>query len=82
MRSTLTDPLADPAEAARDYGRTPIELNGEAYDLVVAAVAHDEYRALDDGQLAGAGRRGRDARRPQGHVAGARSWPPIDRWTL
>ena len=49
----LTDPLADAAEAQRDYGRTPIALDGAAYDLVVAAVAHDEYRALDDAQLAG-----------------------------
>jgi UDP-N-acetyl-D-galactosamine dehydrogenase len=49
----LTDPIADADEAARDYGRIPIKLNGEAYDLVVAAVAHDEYRTLDDAQLAG-----------------------------
>ena len=48
----LTDPLADAAEAERNYGRRPIVLDGEAYDLVVAAVAHDEYRQLDDDQLA------------------------------
>ena len=49
----VTDPVADMAEAARDYGRTPIALDGQSYDLVVAAVAHDEYRALDDDRLRG-----------------------------
>ena len=49
----LTDPIADVTEATRDYGRTPIALDGEAYDLVVAAVAHDSYRELGDDQLAG-----------------------------
>ena len=49
----LTDPIANAAEATRDYGRAPIALNGDTYDLVVAAVAHDEYRELDDAQLAG-----------------------------
>ena len=43
----VTDPIADADEAKRDYDRAPIALNGGAYDLVVAAVAHDEYRALD-----------------------------------
>ena len=47
----VTDPIADMAEAARDYGRAPIALDGCAYDLVVAAVAHDEYRLLADDQL-------------------------------
>ena len=49
----LTDPIADVTEATRDYGRTPIALDGDAYDLVVAAVAHDSYRELGDDQLAG-----------------------------
>jgi len=47
----VTDPIADLAEAARDYGRAPITLNGDSYDLVVAAVAHDEYRTLGDEQV-------------------------------
>jgi UDP-N-acetyl-D-galactosamine dehydrogenase len=47
----VTDPIADMAEAERDYGRAPIALDGAAYDLVVAAVAHDEYRALDDSRV-------------------------------
>ena len=47
----LTDPVANVAEAERDYDRAPIALNGDSYDLVVAAVAHDEYREIDDVQL-------------------------------
>ena len=47
----VTDPIADLAEAERDYGRKPIALDGECYDVVVAAVAHDEYRLLGDDQL-------------------------------
>ena len=49
----LTDPIANAAEAERDYGRVPIALDGAGYDLVVAAVAHDAYRELTDAQLAG-----------------------------
>jgi UDP-N-acetyl-D-galactosamine dehydrogenase len=47
----LTDPIADADEAARDYGRSPIALDGTSYDLVVAAVAHDEYRDLEDAAI-------------------------------
>jgi UDP-N-acetyl-D-galactosamine dehydrogenase len=47
----LTDPIADADEAARDYGRSPIKLDGLSYDLVVAAVAHDAYRGLPDGEV-------------------------------
>lgn len=48
------DPHADPAEAEAEYG---VRLSGEVlnrrYDLVVAAVAHAEYRAFDDARIAG-----------------------------
>ena len=44
---TVHDPRADPAEASHEYG---IALDGDAlsrrYDLVLAAVAHEEYVAL------------------------------------
>ncbi|WBO21148.1 nucleotide sugar dehydrogenase [Sphingomonas abietis] len=50
---TVHDPLADPAEAERDYG---VHLDPEAldqrYDLVVSAVAHRHYRDMDDATLA------------------------------
>ncbi len=51
---TVHDPLADAAEAERDYG---VHLDPEAlnqrYDLVVSAVAHRDYRDMGDAALAG-----------------------------
>jgi len=51
---TVHDPLADAAEAERDYG---VHLDAEAldrrYDLVVSAVSHAFYREMDDATLAG-----------------------------
>lgn len=48
------DPRADPAEARHEYG---IALDcgalDRAYPLVLAAVPHDEYRAMDDAAIAG-----------------------------
>jgi len=50
---TIHDPLADPLEARHEYG---VELDAAAldrtYDLVFAAVPHDEYRALADDRVA------------------------------
>jgi UDP-N-acetyl-D-galactosamine dehydrogenase len=50
-RVTVTDPYADAAEVQREHGLRLSELNGQSYDLVVGAVAHDEYRALPDDQI-------------------------------
>jgi UDP-N-acetyl-D-galactosamine dehydrogenase len=51
---TVHDPLSDPAEARHEYG---LELSADAlsgtYDVVVVAVAHEDYRALGDDTLAG-----------------------------
>ena len=51
---SIHDPLADPAETQREYG---VVLDRAAlagrYDLVVCAVAHDEYRQLDDKAVEG-----------------------------
>lgn len=48
------DPRADPAEARHEYG---LDLDADAlsrrYDLVLAAVAHDDYVALGDDAVAG-----------------------------
>jgi UDP-N-acetyl-D-galactosamine dehydrogenase len=51
-RVTVTDPYADPAEVQREHGLRLSELNGQSYDLVVGAVAHDEYRALSGERIA------------------------------
>jgi UDP-N-acetyl-D-glucosamine/UDP-N-acetyl-D-galactosamine dehydrogenase len=51
------DPLADPTEAMHEYG---LSLIGEpapgAYDGIVAAVAHKEFKALGGSQIAGLGK--------------------------
>lgn len=49
---TVHDPHADPAEANHEYGLTldPAALE-RTYDLVVLAVAHNEYRALTTADL-------------------------------
>jgi len=46
---TLFDPLADPAEVKHEYNWDSVtKLNdGDCYDAVIIAVAHDEFRKLD-----------------------------------
>lgn len=49
---TIHDPQADPDQAHREFGLTPDpSALDRAYDLVVLAVAHREYRALDAARL-------------------------------
>ncbi len=46
---TVHDPLADPAEARHEFGIEPDSgALGKSYDLVVVAVPHEAYGALDD----------------------------------
>jgi UDP-N-acetyl-D-galactosamine dehydrogenase len=78
----VTDPIADMAEAARDYGRAPIALDGQSYDLVIAAVAHDEYRRLDDGKVAGLVAAGGTLADLKGIWRTRALNPSIDRWAL
>jgi UDP-N-acetyl-D-galactosamine dehydrogenase len=51
---TVHDPMADAAEAEKDYG---VRLHPDAlerrYDLVVSAVSHRFYRDMSDAELAG-----------------------------
>ena len=47
----VTDALADPEEVEREHRLTMMKINGARYDLVVGAVAHDEYRGLEASQL-------------------------------
>ena len=82
-RVTVHDPLADPAEAEREYGFClEANLPDRPYDVVVAAVPHALYRGLDADRLAG-------LVDPHGLVADlhgiwrAASLPDgIDRWVL
>jgi len=79
---TVHDPLADAAEARHEYG---IDLAPESldasYDLVVLAVPHDAYGALDDSKLAGLVAEGgllADLK----NFYGGRELPGVSRWTL
>ncbi len=47
----VSDPVADPDQARRDYGLPLVALDGQRFDLVVAAVAHEEYRTMPDDKL-------------------------------
>ncbi len=48
----IHDPVADPAEAAHEYGVTLTSLDAvQAVDAVVWAVAHQDFAALDFGRL-------------------------------
>ena len=78
----VTDPIADADEAKRDYGRAPIALNGGAYDLVVAAVAHDEYRALDADSVRGLVAAGGTLADLKGMWRDRAFDSSVDRWSL
>jgi UDP-N-acetyl-D-galactosamine dehydrogenase len=78
----VADPLADEQEVEREYGIGLTRLDGRKYDLVIGAVAHDDYRSLDADQLAA-------LVAPGGTLADLKCmWrkvpvdSAIDRWTL
>ena len=51
---TVHDPLADAAEAEKDYGvRIDPEALDRRYDLVLVSVSHRFYRQMSDATLAG-----------------------------
>jgi UDP-N-acetyl-D-galactosamine dehydrogenase len=81
-RVEVADPVASPDEIERVHGLTVTEPDGQAYDLVVGAVAHREYRALADERLT-------SMIAPGGTLADLKGmWrersldPALDRWTL
>src|SRR5438309_756371 len=79
---TIHDPLADPSEARHEYGVAldPAALEG-AYDLVFAAVPHDEYRALGDEGVASLVAEGGLLADLKG-VFGERQLAGVERWSL
>jgi UDP-N-acetyl-D-galactosamine dehydrogenase len=48
---SIADPHADADEVQAEFGRAPEEIDGRAFDLVIGAVKHDEFRKLDAGRL-------------------------------
>ncbi|HJS40371.1 MAG TPA: nucleotide sugar dehydrogenase [Sphingomicrobium sp.] len=51
-RVSVADPHADPEEVRAELSRDPEEVNGRAFDLVVGAVKHEEYRSMPPERLA------------------------------
>ncbi|MFL6859576.1 MAG: nucleotide sugar dehydrogenase [Sphingomicrobium sp.] len=78
----IADPLADPHEVAREYGLELTDLDGERYDLVVAAVPHREYRELTDERIAAMVAPGGTLADLKGMWRDRTLSPEIDRWSL
>ncbi len=80
---TVHDPLADPAEAAHEYGLTldPQAL-GRRYDAVVAAVSHAAYRGMSAAEVAGLVREGGLVADVKGMWRGLDLPPGLRRWSL
>jgi len=80
---TVHDPLVDAAAARHEYG---IEVDPDAlaraYDLVVAAVPHDLYRALSADSLGALVRDGGCIADLKGVWRARNLRPGVDRWTL
>jgi UDP-N-acetyl-D-galactosamine dehydrogenase len=79
---SVADPIADPLEIERDHGLKVTPPADGRYDLVVGAVAHDEYRQLSDMEL-------QSMLSPGGTLADLKGmWrdrelgPAVSRWTL
>jgi UDP-N-acetyl-D-galactosamine dehydrogenase len=79
---TVADPRADPDEIAREHGLEVVDIDGEKYDLVVAAVAHRDYRELDDGQIEAMVARDGTLADLKGMWRDRKLDAAIDRWTL
>ncbi|WP_118856929.1 nucleotide sugar dehydrogenase [Sphingomonas mesophila] len=48
----IADPVADADEVRQTYGRAPVELPAEGFDLVIGAVRHAPYQAMGAHELA------------------------------
>jgi len=81
-RVEVADPVASPDEIERVHGLTVTEPDGQAYDLVVGAVAHREYRALADERLASMIAAGGTLADLKGMWRERSLDPTLDRWTL
>ena len=51
------DPWVDKVEANKEYGISPLkEIVGEKYDVIVLAVAHDEFKSLSSEKIKSLGK--------------------------
>ena len=79
---SVADPLADAQEIAGEHGLSVIEPDGTRYDLVVGAVAHQQYREMADNRLAAMVADGGTLADLKGMWRDRQLDPTIDRWTL
>ena len=47
----VAEPHADADEVRAEFGRDPQDVDGRAFDLVIGAVKHDQYRGLEPDRL-------------------------------
>jgi UDP-N-acetyl-D-galactosamine dehydrogenase len=78
----VADPIAPPDEIEREHGLTVTGTGSRRYDLVVGAVAHNQYRDLTDEELAGLVAPGGTLADLKGMWRHRPLSPAVDRWTL
>ena len=78
----VADPIASTEEIEREHGLKVTQPDGIAYDLVVGAVAHRNYRELSDDQLAAMVRSGGTLADLKGMWRGRSLDAALDRWSL
>jgi UDP-N-acetyl-D-galactosamine dehydrogenase len=78
----VTDPLADPAAVAGQYGIELIDPIGQSYDLVVGAVPHLCFRDIDPAQLSLLANENGTIADLKGIWSDHRDSPRLERWTL
>jgi UDP-N-acetyl-D-galactosamine dehydrogenase len=78
----VADSVADPDEVERTHGIRLTVPNGENYDLVVGAVPHDSYRAMDSDALARLVAPGGTLADLKGMWRDRQLASAIDRWSL
>ncbi|HEU5483199.1 MAG TPA: nucleotide sugar dehydrogenase [Sphingomicrobium sp.] len=78
----VSDPLADPTQVRSEHGLDVTKPNGRKYDIVIGAVAHDEYRRMDAEALEALAARGGTIADIKGIWRSLQLDPSIDRWTL
>ncbi|MGN6849233.1 MAG: nucleotide sugar dehydrogenase [Sphingomicrobium sp.] len=78
----VADPVAPAEEIEREHGLKVTGTGSRSYDLVVGAVAHDQYRGLTDEQLTGLVATGGTLADLKGMWRDRPLEASLDRWTL
>jgi UDP-N-acetyl-D-galactosamine dehydrogenase len=78
----VADPFAAPDDIEREHGLKVTSAVDRQYDLVIGAVAHDEYRDFPDDELAALVASGGTLADLKGMWRNRALDPALDRWTL